>query len=221
MSGLTLSLQPPGLWQQRPPGAARDHSAQWPIPGPGAKVTSMPRAVREPGFLMFNITVLLCTTAALHKKEENSTSKKCLTDLYPCANHWCSHWEQWRINDFSGLTFLHLGQSLAFYHTAFPVVFFFFFWWQSLVSKHFRGAPSCLPTPFLKVWPIILCHSFPFFTYSVLEEITSRWRAKSCDDRVTEQLRVEGNYGGHLVHPPAAQAGPPKASCSGSWPGGF
>lgn len=44
-------------------------------------------------------------------------------------------------------------------------------------------------------------------------------RDKISDHRITEQLRVEGNSGGHLIHP-SAQAGPPRTS-SGSYPGGF
>lgn len=93
VSGLTLSAAP-RTTTQRPPGPLLGTTL------PNDPLLSMEqkpvnaKSCQGTGFLMFSITVLFCTTAALHKKEEDSTSKKHLADLSPCADHWCSHPEQ-------------------------------------------------------------------------------------------------------------------------------
>lgn len=169
----------------------------------------MPRAVREPRFVMFSITVLLCTTAALDEKEKRTQHPRSSLQTYIRVQIIGAHTQS------SGGLMTSLDWSSRIWVSPWHLDALHFqgFLCDSLLFPNISGAPSCLSIPFLKVSPIILSFlPFPFITYSVLERNDVKVkRDKNCDHRITEQLRVEGSSGGHLVHPPAQASSEPAA----------
>lgn len=152
LSGLTL---PAASWITTVE-AAGDHIAKWSIPGPGPKVISMPRAVRKPGFVRFSIPVLLCTTAALDEKEKRTQHPRSSLQTYIHIQIIGAHTQS------SGglMTSLDWSSSIwvSPWHPA--ALHCHGFLCDNLLFPNISGTPSCLPIPFLKVSPIILCHSF-------------------------------------------------------------